>query len=105
MALNSNENSRSRYKNSKEGAVESDGRFLGFYEKKVIGSAEDDTIYTIPLEYENRADRIANHFYSSPRYMWVILVRNQIENPLTQLKAGRRLYIPSITRLYGEILD
>ena len=104
MATNSGDNAKSRYANSETGKVESVGRFLDFYEKRTVTGAEDDVIYTIPLEYENRPDRIANHFYNTPRYMWVILMRNNIENPLVELKAGRRLYIPSVTRLYSEIL-
>lgn len=101
---NSSEVNKSRYSHSKTGAVTSTGRFLDFYERINIDPAEDDIIYTIPLTMEGRVDKISNLFYSTPRYMWVILMRNNIDDPFSELLAGNRLFIPSLTRLFSEIL-
>jgi len=101
---NSSEVTKSRYANAKDGATTSTGRFLDFYERKLIKKAEDDVIYTIPLTMEGRADKISNLFYSTPRYMWVILMRNSIDDPFSELLAGNRIFIPSVTRLFSEIL-
>jgi hypothetical protein len=53
---------------------------------------------------EGRPDKIANLFYSDPRYMWVVLMRNNIDDPFTELLAGNRIFLPSLTRLFSEIL-
>ena len=95
---------KSRYANAKDGETTSTGRFLDFYETKLIKEADDDIIFTIPLTMEGRADKISNLFYSTPRYMWVILIRNNIDDPFSELLAGNRLFIPSVTRLFSEIL-
>jgi len=103
--VNSTDDQKSRYSHSEEGATKSTGRFLDFYERRNIDSAEDDIVFTIPLEMENRPDKISNHFYSSPKYMWVVLMRNDIKDPLTELVAGKRISVPSINRLYTSILN
>lgn len=101
---NSAEDPKSRYRHSEEGQVKLDGRSLGFYERRNIPAAQDDIVFTIPINMENRPDLISQQFYSSPKYMWVILIRNKIDNPLIDLPAGKRLSIPSVNRLYSEIL-
>ena len=101
---NSSELKKSRYSNAEGGATTSTGRFLDFYERKPIKKAEDDIVYTIPLSMEGRPDLISNLLYSTPRYMWVILMRNNIDDPFTELLAGGRVFVPSITRLFSEIL-
>ncbi len=103
-STNSSQVRKSRYNHSGTGPTSSTGRFLDFYERIFIDPADDDSIFIIPLAMEGRADKISNLFYSSPRYMWVILMRNQIDDPFSELLAGNRLFIPSITRLYSEIL-
>jgi hypothetical protein len=100
----STELKKSRYSNALGEPTTSTGRFLDFYERAPIKKAEDDIIYTIPLTMEGRPDLISNLFYSTPRYMWVILIRNNIDDPFTELLAGGRIFIPSITRLFSEIL-
>ena len=102
---NSSDLRKSRYSHARDNPTTSTGRFLDFYEKDPILPAEDDVIYTIPIAFEGRADRISNLFYSSPRYMWVILMRNNIDDPFSELLAGNRIFIPSTTRLFSEILN
>jgi len=102
--FNSAENRKSRYARAEGGPTKSNGRLLDFYEKRIIEEADDDISYTIPLAFEGRPDRISHQFYGSSRYMWVILMRNKIDNPFTELGAGTRISIPSVTRLFSEIL-
>jgi hypothetical protein len=94
-----------RYTHAAGGPTEIEGRFLGFYEKNPILPAEDDILYVVPLEFEGRIDRIAQNFYSDVRYSWVILMRNNIDDPFTELLAGNRIFVPSVTRLFSEILS
>lgn len=102
--FNSGEQKKSRYSRAEGGPTKSNGRFLGFYEKRKIEPADDDNSYTVPLSHAGRPDRISFQFYGSTRYMWVILMRNQIDDPLTGLLAGDRIAVPSVTRLFSEIL-
>jgi len=102
--LNSSELRKGRYNHSEAGPTSSTGRFLDFYERIIIEEADDDTVFTIPLSMEGRPDKISYLFYGDPRYMWVILMRNNIDDPFSELLAGNRILIPSLTRLFGEIL-
>lgn len=95
----------SRYAHSGTGNTSTSGNFLGFFEQKIILPAEDDVLFIITHEFENRPDLIANKFFSNSQLMWVILVRNDIVNPLTDLYVGRTISIPSNTRLRSEILS
>lgn len=94
-----------RYTHAFGGPTEINGRFLGFYEKNPILPAEDDILYVIPLEFEGRVDRMAHAFYSDVRYSWVILMRNNIDDPFVELLAGNRIFVPSVNRLFSEILS
>lgn len=94
----------SRYSHSGEGKTEFDGRFLKFYKKNPILPADDDMLFVVTPEYENLPDLISFKFYGTERYMWVILLRNNIANPLLDITTGKRLFIPSQTRLNSEIL-
>jgi len=102
---NSSEVRKSRYNHARDGPVTSMGRFLDFYEKVPILEAEDDITFVIPHVFDGRADKISNHFYNSPRYMWVILMRNNIDDPFSELLPGNKIFIPSVTRLFSEILN
>jgi hypothetical protein len=48
---------------------------------------------TIPPGYEHRADRIANLFYGSPEFDWLVCWSNNISDPFQQLNIGDRLKI------------
>jgi len=98
-------NKNSRYAHAAGGATESNGRFLQFYERQVIEEADDDEPFAISPEFENRPDLIANKFYGQSNLKWVIMLRNNILNPLTDLTVGKVLMIPSKVRLNSEILS
>jgi len=95
----------SRFAHAANGATQVTGRFLDFYEKVDILPATDDEPYVIPTEFANNISLLANLFYGNPRLGWVILNRNNIENPLVDLYAGRTIYKVSVTRLRSEILS
>ena len=48
---------------------------------------------TIPPGFEHRADLIADLFYGTPTFDWVILWANNISDPFQQLNVGDRITI------------
>lgn len=47
----------------------------------------------IPPGFEHRADLIANLFYGTPSFDWIILWTNNISDPFQQLNVGDRITI------------
>lgn len=50
----------------------------------------------IPAGYEHRPDLISNLFYDTPNYWWLILLVNNISDPLQGLNGGDKIFIPKI---------
>lgn len=67
--------------------------------QKVVSRTPDDSYYVVTLETENRLDMVANLFYNSPRYWWVVALANYIIDPFDVPK-GTRLRIPPLSALY-----
>lgn len=65
-----------------------------------VTEANTDTFYTVTLDTENRLDIIANAYYDSPRYWWVIALANNIDDPF-DVPIGMTLRIPSISNVTG----
>lgn len=59
------------------------------------------TYYDVPAYEENRLDIIANKFFGSASYSWIIAYFNSIEDGFT-VRAGQRLQIPKqLSALFG----
>jgi hypothetical protein len=50
----------------------------------------------IPPGYEHRADKIAELFYGSPSFDWLVMWTNDISDPFEQLNIGDRIRIISL---------
>jgi len=50
----------------------------------------------IPAGYAHRPDLIANLFYGSPEFMWILLFSNGILDPFQELNVGDIIFIPKI---------
>ena len=70
-----------------------------------VGSDMDDKIETMPTDYEyklgkvplmfeNRPDNIANIFYDSPKYWWLLMQYNGFNDPFEFFNAGEEIKIP-----------
>ena len=44
--------------------------------------------------YEHRPDLIANVFYNTPEYEWLVLLVNHISDPFEDLNVGDRIRLP-----------
>ena len=53
-------------------------------------------VVKIPAGYAHRPDLIANLFYGSPSFMWVLLLFNQIKDPFQELNVGDIIFIPEL---------
>lgn len=71
-----------------------------------IVKSREDTYYTVTNADENRLDIIANRFYGTPRFWWIIALANYIMDPF-YIPVGTTLRIPPKQSLYlsGGVLS
>lgn len=92
----------SRYKNLRTIQNEDDGKiFHESWFQKVIDHSSDDTYHTVTSDEKNRLDKIANYYYGTPRYWWVIAIANYILDPF-DVEIGSVLRIPPLISLYNK---
>lgn len=74
----------------------------GFYRSKFLNykKTANDVIYTVENQYQYRLDLIANKFYGSAQYDWIIEDANNIQDPIKDVIAGKKLIIPDKMKLY-----
>lgn len=46
-------------------------------------------LFTIPMEFQRRADLISNRVYGTPTYDWLICYYNNIGDPFQELATGK----------------
>ena len=71
------------------------------WNKFSIPKSSQDKYYTVDMVTENRLDIIANSYYNSPRYWWVIALANDINDPFDVPK-GVTLRIPPLSSITGR---
>jgi prophage DNA circulation protein len=61
----------------------------------------DDVVYEVTSKYENRPDLLAYELYGDSALWWVFAVRNKntIKDPIYDLVAGTKIYIPRLSTL------
>lgn len=90
-----------RYKNLRR--IQDDDTKKIYHEtwvQNTVAFSDSDTYYTVPMEYENRLDIIANKYYGTAKYWWVIALANYIIDPF-DVPAGTQLRIPPLISLYS----
>jgi len=50
----------------------------------------------VPAGYEHRPDLISNLWFDTPNYWWLILLVNNISDPLEGLNSGDKVFIPKL---------
>lgn len=70
---------------------------LGRYVHRPVPVTSTDTEITIDPKYHNRPDKLSHDLYGTPDYYWVFMARNMnlIRDPIWDLKAGMRIFVPS----------
>lgn len=66
-----------------------------------IPSQNDDILFEITKKYEHRPDLLAFDLYNDVNFWWVFAVRNKnkIKDPVFDIVAGKKIYLPKITTL------
>lgn len=69
----------------------------GFLSLNLINQLKDENsiLYEIPLSEQYRPDLIANKFYGSGKYYWVLVYANDINNSPQGFEVNRRIKVPN----------
>jgi hypothetical protein len=70
-----------------------------------ISANSDDVLYIETQQYSMRPDLLAYDLYGDPGLWWVFAVRNKsvLKDPVYDMLAGQRIYIPNLTTLQNEL--
>lgn len=71
------------------------------WKQKFIDVSSSDIYYVVTIETADRLDIIANIYYSTPKYWWVIALANYIIDPF-DIPVGTKLRIPLLASLSNE---
>lgn len=97
----------SRYKNLRRIQDEDTKKiYHESWSQNTVSMSDSDTYYTVTAAEENRLDIIANTYYGTPKYWWVIALANYIIDPF-DVPTGTQLRIPPLISLYdaGGVLS
>jgi len=66
-----------------------------------LPNERDDILFELTNTYENRPDLLAYDLYKDSRLWWVFAVRNKriIKDPVYDLKAGVKIYLPKMSTI------
>jgi len=72
-------------------------KYLGIYEPPITPNIENMKKYTITQKYHRRPDLMAYDLYGKSDYWWIftILNRSVIKDPLFDFVEGLEIYIPN----------
>lgn len=79
--------------------------YLDVMSPRSVPAEADDILFTVTNTYEHRPDLLAHHLYNDVKLWWVFAARNPsvIKDPVYDLNAGIKIYIPKITTLQTSL--
>ena len=82
-----------------------DGFYLGYYNPIIIPYDDSDYYVEIPTKYDLKPGLMAFDLYGNSQLLWVFSVMNRetINDPLFDFRAGKIIRIPTSTRLNNLI--
>lgn len=82
-----------------------DNGYLDVINFRNIPAETDDILFTVTKTYEHRPDLLAHDLYGDVRLWWVFAVRNpsRIKDPVYDLEAGVKIYLPKITTIRSAL--
>lgn len=88
-------------KTSPYGKTEIVNGYLDILNFRDFPAERDDILFEVTNTYENRPDLLAYDLYKDHRLWWVFSVRNKslLKDPVFDLKAGVKIYLPKHTTL------
>jgi hypothetical protein len=81
------------------------GGYLDVMATRYIPPKTDDLLFEVPNTYEHRPDLLAYDLYKDVNLWWVFAVRNPniIKDPVYDLVAGIKIYIPQLTTINSAL--
>jgi hypothetical protein len=75
--------------------------YLDTIEFRDIPNERDDILFELTATYENRPDLLSYDLYGDASLWWVFAVRNKriLKDPVYDLRAGVKIYLPKLTTL------
>lgn len=75
--------------------------YLDIMEFRDIPEESDDILFLVTKNYEYRPDLLAYDLYKDVSLWWVFAVRNKsiLKDPVFDLEAGIKIYLPKITTI------
>ena len=66
-----------------------------------VPAEQNDILYTIENQYENRPDLLAYDLYGNAKLWWVFIQRNMsvLKDPIYDFKPGVSIYLPKKSNL------
>jgi len=79
--------------------------YLDLLTYRTIPSQADDILFEVTSAYEHRPDLLAYDLYENVNLWWVFAVRNKnkIKDPVFDIVAGTKIYIPKMTTLRSAL--
>ena len=79
--------------------------YLNVWNSITFPKLPDDILFTVTKSYENRPDLLAYDLYGQVNLWWVFAVRNLdvIQDPIFDLHAGTKIYLPQLTTLKSTL--
>lgn len=76
-------------------------QYLDTLKIRPVPSASDDVLYTVQPQYTHRPDLLAYDVYGNQKLWWVFAQRNMsvLKDPVFDLVAGMRIYLPKASQL------
>lgn len=66
-----------------------------------VPADDDDFLYTVEAQYNNRPDLLAFDLYGTPKLWWVFAQRNLdvLKDPVFDMTAGTKIFLPKQSSL------
>lgn len=79
--------------------------YLDILTFRPIPAETDDILFEITKTFENRPDLLAYDLYKDVNLWWVFAVRNSniLKDPVYDLVAGIKIYLPKITTIRSAL--
>lgn len=78
-----------------------ENNYLDVINFRDIPKEKDDVLFEVTATYEHRPDLLAYDLYKDHKLWWVFAVRNKsvIKDPVFDLRAGTKIYLPKASTL------
>lgn len=101
-AKNSTDQRLSRYVQG--GVTDRYNKRLGWWERSLFETSNDDITYVIPQSRDRRPDLVAKDAYGQVSLMWLVLQYNYIVDIETEFRAGKEIKLPTQQRVLSQFM-